>query len=175
MTIVIPFEYCANVTDIINYIECSGVSWKGNSWQLFHFSQAFKNSDAPKSNLSKPYHSSYVKGQTTNLTLLKAAYRDVALASTSYSHWRCLERASNAKMPDRQEVTGINKLSGTEKQGKIISSISKDHSWYGKISLPENFLLLGKMCNIVSAIFPCIIFYLLVSSNEGFLASGVKV
>ena len=129
MTIVIPFEYCANVTDIINYIECSGVSWKGNSWQLFHFSQAFKNSDAPKSNLSKPYHSSYVKGQTTNLTLLKAAYRDVALASTSYSHWRCLERASNAKMPDRQEVTGINKLSGTEKQGKIISSISKDHLW----------------------------------------------
>ena len=175
MTAVIPFEYSANVTDIINYIECSGVSWKGNSWQLFHFSQAFKNSDAPKSNLSKPYHSSYVKGQTTNLTLLKAAYRDVALASTSNSHWRCLERASNAKMPDRQEVTGINKLSGTEKQGKIISSISKDHSWYGKISLPENFLLLGKMCNIVSAIFPCIIFYLLVSSNEGFLAFSVKV
>ena len=175
MATVIPFEYCANVTDIINYIECSGVSWKGNSWQLFHFSQAFKNSDAPKSNLSKPYHSSYVKGQTTNLTLLKAAYRDVALASTSYSHWRCLERASNAKMPDRQEVTGINKLSGTEKQGKIISSISKDHSWYGKISLPENFLLLGKMCNIVSAIFPCIIFYLLVSSNEDFLAFSVEV
>ena len=45
-----------------------------------HFSRAFKNINAPKTNLSGSYHSSYVTGHATNLTLLDAAYRDTAAA-----------------------------------------------------------------------------------------------
>lgn len=45
-----------------------------------HISRAFKCDNAPKSNLSETFHSSYATGQTTHLTLIEAAYRDTAAA-----------------------------------------------------------------------------------------------
>ena len=78
-----PSEYNAALTDIMNYLECKPkrkfLAGFIEFWhpRRHHSSRAFKSSDAPKSNLSESYHSSYVKGQTTNLTLLEAAYRDV--------------------------------------------------------------------------------------------------
>lgn len=158
MTAVIPFEYCANVTDIINYLECSGVSWKGNSWQLFHFNQAFKSFDAPKSNLKKPYHSSYVKGQTTNLALLKAAYRDVAASINVQQSLRCLERASNAKMPDRQEVTGINKLSEQKSKAKLSQVFQKTTHDMGKLVCQKIFCFLVKCAILFQQSFHALFF-----------------
>jgi hypothetical protein len=43
-----------------------------------HFSRSFKDPDAPATNLSEAFHSSYVNSKTTNLKLVEAAYRDVA-------------------------------------------------------------------------------------------------
>ena len=40
----------------------------------------FKNSNAPTTNISETYHSSYATGETNNLTLIDVAYRDVAAA-----------------------------------------------------------------------------------------------
>ena len=45
-----------------------------------HFSREFENSNAPTTNMSETYHSSYAAGDTNNLTLIDAAYRDVAAA-----------------------------------------------------------------------------------------------
>ena len=84
MAEVSPSEYSASLTDIINYLECKPkrkfLAGFIEFWhpRRHHFSRAFKSSDSPKLNLSESYHASYVKGQTTNLTPLEAAYRDVA-------------------------------------------------------------------------------------------------
>ena len=48
--------------------------------ERYHFGRAFKSSEAPKTNLRESYHASYVKGGTVNLTLLDAAYRNIASA-----------------------------------------------------------------------------------------------
>ena len=45
-----------------------------------HFSRAFKNSNAPTTDISDTYHSSYATGGRNNLTLIDTAYRDVAPA-----------------------------------------------------------------------------------------------
>ena len=42
------------------------------------FSRTFKNCNATKANLSENYHSSYLTGCTTNLTLLDVVYQDAA-------------------------------------------------------------------------------------------------
>ena len=77
-------EYSAAQTDINNYLTCKPKKKFLTGFIEFwhprhhHFSRGFKSSGAPKSNLSEFYHSLYVKGQTTNLTLLEDLYRDVA-------------------------------------------------------------------------------------------------
>eukprot|EP00111_Clytia_hemisphaerica_P016492 TCONS_00048875-protein len=45
-----------------------------------HFSRAFKHGDAPNTNLSEAYHSSYVTANNINLSLVEAAYRDTVTA-----------------------------------------------------------------------------------------------
>ena len=46
--------------------------------RIFHFARSFKDPNAPTTNLSEAFHSSYVNSKTTNLELVEAAYRDVA-------------------------------------------------------------------------------------------------
>ena len=46
----------------------------------YHFCRAFKGSDAPPTNMSESFHSSYVKSNTIKLKLIEAAFRDVAYA-----------------------------------------------------------------------------------------------
>ena len=46
----------------------------------YHFSRAFKLTIAPTTNLSETVHSSYASGNTINLTLLEAVYRDISAA-----------------------------------------------------------------------------------------------
>ena len=43
-----------------------------------HFSRAFKNINEPTTNMSEIYHSLYTTDDTNNLTLIDAAYRDLA-------------------------------------------------------------------------------------------------
>ena len=97
MTAVSPSEYSAALTDIINYLDCKPkrkfLAGFIEFWhpRHHHFSRTFKSSDAPKSNLSESCHSLYVKGQTTNLSLLKAAYEDVTTSIKTEDVWRGLQ------------------------------------------------------------------------------------
>ena len=81
-----PSMYEKAVKDINDYIESKSkrLFLRGfvNFWNPHrrNFYRTFKYSNVPKTNLNENYHSSYVTGHKTSLTLLDAAYRDTAAA-----------------------------------------------------------------------------------------------
>ncbi|XP_066916243.1 uncharacterized protein [Clytia hemisphaerica] len=89
-----------------------------------HFSRAYKRADAPSTNLSETYHSSYVSAKTINLSLIDAAYKDV---SEAIKVGRALEKFGEGVQcqgfgPDMAEKSSREK----EKQKRKIPSYSND-------------------------------------------------
>ena len=87
MTSEMPTKYDAALNEIISFVERkprkrSFVRGFVEFWhpRRHHFSRAFENSNTPTTNMSETYHSSYAVGDTNNLTLIDAAYRDVTAA-----------------------------------------------------------------------------------------------
>ena len=87
MTSETPTKYDTALNEIISFIKRkprkrSFLRGFVEFWhpRRHHFSRAFKNSNAPTTNMSETYHSSYAMGETNNLTLIDVAYRDVAAA-----------------------------------------------------------------------------------------------
>ena len=87
MTSEMPTKYDAALNEIISFVERkprkrSFVRGFVEFWhpRRHHFSRAFEKSNTPTTNMSETYHSSYAVGDTNNLTLIDAAYRDVTAA-----------------------------------------------------------------------------------------------
>ena len=147
MTGVSPSEYNAALTDIINYLACkpkstflagllkSGILVAIISVEFLgapmHRSQIWANLITLHMSKDKPQISLSWKLRTEMSPL----------ASKSNSHWRCLERASNAKVLDRQQVAGIKEVINKVKQYQLFRKITHDAK---KLVSQKNFSFLLK-------------------------------
>ena len=116
-----PTKYDTALNEIISFIERkprkrSFLRGFVEFWhpRRHHFSRAFKNSNAPTTNISETYHSSYATGETNNLTLIDVAYRDVAAAIK-------LENCSHQTGPNSKERNGKSHRQQNSKVSKNVS------------------------------------------------------
>ena len=82
------------------------------------FSRTFKNSNATKTNLSEHYHSSYVTGCTTNLTLLDVAYQDAAAAVSLERYFELFGEEF------KYQVAKLRHLRQTHRNARLIISVA---------------------------------------------------
>lgn len=124
MTANTPSEYNAALQDISGFIDAKPKRefLKGfvEFWhpRRHHFSRAFKNPNAPKSNLSESYHSKYVNANTINLTLLDAAHRDTAASIKLEQALKMFGKGFKCQ-GSGPTTSGKNKRSYYQQKGKV--------------------------------------------------------
>ena len=104
MTLETPTKYDAALNEIIFFIEKkprkrSFLRGFVEFWdpRRHHFSRAFKNSNAPTTNMSETYHSSCATGETNTLTLTDAAIRLDRSLEMFGKKYKCQGAGANSK------------------------------------------------------------------------------
>ena len=147
MTAVSPSEYNAALTDIISYLECKPKS----TFLAGLLKSGILVAIISVEFLGTPMHRSQIRANLITLHMSKdkpqislswkLRTEMSPLASKSNSHWRCLERASNAKVLDRQQVAGIKEVINKVKQYQLFRKITHDAK---KLVSQKNFSFLLK-------------------------------